>query len=391
MERFDAVVVGAGPAGSTTAYRLSRAGARVVLLDRAHFPRDKPCGGGLTVRALRELPFGVEPVAEDTATRFELRLGYGRGFERQTSEPLVVLTQRSRLDQYLVGQAAAAGAEFRDGARVTAVEADDRGVVATVSGERIAAAVLIGADGANGIVARLSRLAEEVEHGVALEGNIALRHVDEARFRGRLIIHLAAVPGGYSWVFPKGDHVNVGVGGWGGEGPRLRAHLDRLCAAHGLPTEHLEAVRGHRLPMRRAGARLSRGRIALVGDAAGLVDPLTGDGMYEAFLSGRLASEAALDLLAGRAQTLEPYGERVGDTLARLASASWGLKVALDRYPRLAFAAVSLPPVWSVIEAVTRGDLTHPGAARGAARAPLGFLRTLATRAGDPGRRFRPA
>ncbi len=391
MERFDAIVVGAGPAGSTTAYRLACAGARVLLLDRARFPRDKPCGGGLTARALRQLPYGVEPVTEDAATRFELRLGYGRGFERQTAEPLVVLTQRSRLDEYLAGQAAAAGVEFRDGARATAVSADASGVTATLAGGRVRASALVGADGANGLVARSAGLARELEHGVALEGNLPLRHADAARFRGRLILHLAAVPGGYSWVFPKGDHLNVGVGGWGSEGPRLRAHLDRLCAAHGLPAQRLESVRGHRLPMRRAAARLSAGRIALVGDAAGLVDPLTGDGMYEAFLSGRLASEAVLDLLTGRTDSLEPYGERVGETLARLASASWGLKVALDRFPALAFAAVRLPPVWPVIEAVTRGDLAHPGAARGVARAPLRFLRALAERAGDPGRRFRPA
>ena len=82
VERFDAIVVGAGPAGSTSALRLARAGARVLLLDRARFPRDKPCGGGLTYRAVRELPVSVDPVVEDVVDRFELGFRYGSRFER---------------------------------------------------------------------------------------------------------------------------------------------------------------------------------------------------------------------------------------------------------------------------------------------------------------------
>jgi len=125
MERFDAIVVGAGPAGSTAAYRLSRAGARVLLLDRERFPRDKPCGGGLTYRAVRQLPVSVEPVVEDTVRRVQLGFRYGRRFERQTEGPLILMTQRRRLDAHLAEQAAAAGADFRDGVRATALETDD--------------------------------------------------------------------------------------------------------------------------------------------------------------------------------------------------------------------------------------------------------------------------
>ena len=122
MERFDVLVVGAGPAGSTAAYRLAREGASVLLADRARFPRDKPCGGGLTMRAVRLLPFSVDPVVEDRATVVEFGLDFGSHFERRTDEPLVLMTQRSRLDAYLAEQAAAAGADFRDGVKVTDLE-----------------------------------------------------------------------------------------------------------------------------------------------------------------------------------------------------------------------------------------------------------------------------
>src|SRR2546421_547699 len=227
MPRYDVIVVGAGPAGSTTAYRLARAGARVCLMDRARFPRDKPCGGGLTLRAVRELPFSVEPVVEDRIETIELGFRYTRRWSRRAKQPLVLMTQRRRLDAFLAEQAVTAGAEFRDGAKVTAVDPSGR---VAIDGERLDADVVVGADGANGITARsLGRPAPE--HGVALEGNVAYTHVSRERFQGRAVAELGAVPGGYAWVFPKGDHVNVGVGGWQSEGPRLRDHLRELCAA----------------------------------------------------------------------------------------------------------------------------------------------------------------
>jgi geranylgeranyl reductase family protein len=378
VERFDALVVGAGPAGSLTAYHLATAGASVLLVDKARFPRDKPCGGGLTTRAVRLLPFSVDPVVEDVVDTFEFRLRYGTAFARTSSgEPLCLMTQRRRLDAYLAEQAAAAGAEFRDGVKVTALESRHGGVSATVGGDRVEAAALIGADGANGVTARTFGLGGDYAYGVAFEGNIAYGPAVEDRYRGRLALELGIVPGGYGWVFPKGDHVNVGVGGWESEGPRLRGLLRDVCEAHGLRNAPLSELRGHRLPLRRPDSRIARGRVALAGDAAGLVDPLTGDGMYEAFYSARLASDAVLDLLGGRVQTLEPYVRALTSGLARLTSASWKAKLAFDRFPRLAFGIARLPLVWSVVERVVWGELSSPGEAKGAVRAPLRVLEAL--------------
>ena len=212
-------------------------------------------------------------------------------FTRSHDAPLIRMTQRRRLDAFLAEHAAAAGAELRQGARVESLEADGAGVTARVGGVAVRADAVVGADGANGIVARSFGLGDGIVRGVALEGNVPLAALDRDLAR-TAVIELAVVPGGYGWVFPKGDHANLGVGGWGSEGPALRGHLARLANEHGVDPESLTEVRGHRLPMRRLGTPAGAGRVLLVGDAAGLVDPLSGDGMYEAFVSARLAADA---------------------------------------------------------------------------------------------------
>ncbi len=377
VERYDVAVVGAGPAGSVTAIHLARRGARVLLVDKARFPRDKPCGGGLTLRAVRQLPVDPTPVVEHEVDRMQFRLGWRSRFERRGRQgAFVLMTQRRRLDHYLVEQAVAAGAEFRDGVKVQleAGTASKESLSLDVAGEQIPVALVVGADGANGTSARALGLGGPITHGVAYEGNSPF----EERYRGVAVIELGTIPGGYGWIFPKGDHVNVGVGGWESEGPRLRDHLAELCRRHGIDEAGLESVRGHRLPLRRPGFVPARGRALLVGDAAGLVDPLTGDGMYEAFVSARLAADAVIDVLEGRGETVEPYTDRLAQALGPLAGASWGAKIALDRFPRTVFALARAPLVWPVVERLVRGDLKAPAEARGLARPPLKVIAALA-------------
>jgi len=378
MERFDALVVGAGPAGSAAALRLARAGGKVLLVDRARFPRDKPCGGGLTGRALRHAPCSVDAVVEHVVDRFRIRLRYGRSFTRRHGTPLVLMTQRRRLDLHLAEQAAAAGAEFRDGVRVTEVRDEGVHVVATVNGSAIRADALVGADGANGIVARSTGLGEGIDNGVALEANVSYDCIDREAVERTAIVELGVVPGGYGWVFPKGDHANVGVGGWGSEGPRLREHLALLSSKHGIDPGALRDVRGHRLPMRRLGSTPARGRVLLVGDAAGLVDPLSGDGIYEAFVSAELAAQAILE------GDLEAYAIRLSAALDRHATASWAAKRALDRSAAACFWAARSPGVFSVVAGLLAGDVRHPSEARGLARPPLRALARLAARGSTP-------
>ncbi|MGH3072837.1 MAG: hypothetical protein ACRDNB_11305, partial [Gaiellaceae bacterium] len=226
--------------------------------------------------------------------------------------------------------------------------------------------VLVGADGVNGSIAREAGLGGGILYGIALEGNGPLH----PRQPGKATVELGVVPGGYGWVFPKEGHANYGVGGWAAEGPRLREHLRRLCAEHGVDDTTLTDLHGRRLPMRRTTAA-SRGPVLLVGDAAGLVDPLSGDGISEALVSARVAADAIL------AERLDTYDERLAAAVGRYAESSWKAKLVLDRHPRAAFEIARLPPVWRVIAGLLTGDVPHPSDARGLAKPPLRLLARL--------------
>jgi geranylgeranyl reductase family protein len=358
MAAHDVAVIGAGPAGSTCAYRLARAGARVLLLDKARFPRDKPCGGGVTMRAARLLPFSIEPVVEDVIDRVECRLDFGPRFERRSHAPLAYMTQRKRLDHFLLERAAEAGAEVREGITLDAREVD--------------ADVVVCADGCNGTSTKQLGFPREVVHGVALEANFP----HDVRYARTMVLEIASVPGGYGWIFPKGDHVNVGVGGWTSEGTSLRMHLRRMCEAYGIDPEAATGTRGYRLPMRSPGAALVRGNALAIGDAAGLVDPFSGDGMYEAFYSGTLAAQAVL------AGDLPSYAVAVEDCIVPLANAGWGAKRAFDRFPRTTFALARLPVTWRAVERVLWGEIGTPGEATGLEKVAVRTIYRVAKAAG---------
>src|SRR5579884_1273619 len=227
---YDVAIIGGGPAGSTAAYRLASAGASVLLLDKATFPRDKPCGGGVTGRAARLLPFSIEPVVEDVVDRLECGLRYQQRITRHARAPLAYMTQRRRLDHFLLQKAADAGAEVREGETADARELDAR--------------IVIGADGCNGSSAKQLGLADRIAHGVALEANYPY----EARYSGAIVLEIAVIRGGYGWIFAKGDHLNVGVGGNSEEAPKLRAELRRMCEAYGIDPDSARGMRGYRLP-----------------------------------------------------------------------------------------------------------------------------------------------
>src|SRR4051794_20037651 len=225
MKRYDAVVVGGGPAGSATAWHLAAAGASVLLVDRAVFPRDKPCGGGLTTRAVHHCPVDPSPVVEEEVDVVELRFRFGPAVVRHARAPVIRMTQRRRLDAFLLDAARGRGADVREGVRVAVDGASNSLLLG--GGERVGSSTLVGADGANGITRRAFGLGDGIAHGVAFEGNVRYGVVARERYARRAVVELGGPPGGHGRVFAKGDHVNVRVGARGSEGPRSRDHPRR--------------------------------------------------------------------------------------------------------------------------------------------------------------------
>ena len=359
---YDAIVVGAGPAGSTLARRLARSGARVLLLDRAVFPRDKPCGGGVSLRAASRLGLDLSPVTEQTIFAVRVSHRLGKTFRHQYPQPLVYMTQRCRLDAFLAEQAAAAGVEFHDGEPVRAVEVSDHRVDVRTEKGAYTARALAGADGVNGVVGRSTGTAPRADLAVALEGDIPCPQGIPRRWQETLAMDLGGLPGGYGWVFPKSDHLNVGVGAWRWFAPNLRGHLAALCRRYGFSPEALRHVRGYRLPLRRSGSPIVSGPVLTVGDAAGLIDPLSGEGIHTGIQSAGLAARAIEAYLAERAADLSAYQTAVDGLIMPELTASRKLQDIFHYTPGpYTFALQHSGRFWRLMCRIVRGEVTYSG------------------------------
>jgi geranylgeranyl reductase family protein len=299
----DVAVVGAGPAGATAALLLARAGVAVALLDRARLPRDKTCGGGVVARALESLPPGVAIPVERRLGRVESHFvdgGVSVTIERET--PLVHMAMRAPLDLALAEAARAAGAVLWAPCALEGVGPGADHVTLETSRGSLRARFLVAADGATGPTARAAGWTAPLTTVPALEAEVEVSARVLARFTDGARFDLGVPAGGYGWVFPKAAHLSVGVGVFvrGAARRRLRDELGRYLHAVGLGEASVLRVRGAPIPVRpRRDA--ARGRVLLAGDAAGLADPLTGEGISLAIRSGRLAAES---LLAARLESL---------------------------------------------------------------------------------------
>ncbi len=277
---WDVAVVGAGPAGSVSAYLLSKKGFKVLLLDRQSFPRDKPCGGGITFRThkvLREV--GLEDYPVERPHSEVLIKGFG--FEvRVEHRPFAInLVKRESFDHFLMERAVEEGTTFKRG-NVTAVKSEPEGV--KLLGVNEYASYVVGADGANSLVARSSGLRNgwgKEETIYALEGSAPLSEV--------LTFIVDAAPMGYGWIFPRASDSNAGVGGLATKAVEIKRAFQEFSKRHGI-----RDVKAAIIPIGGIDLPSSAHRIFLVGDSAGMVDPLTGEGIYYAVKEATLLSKA---------------------------------------------------------------------------------------------------
>jgi geranylgeranyl reductase family protein len=293
------MVVGAGPAGCAAAYDLAAAGKSVLLLDKHDFPRPKACAGGLTINAVRALRYSIDPVVRQVMRRVQLEGADSvhpdlLSTVLQSREPICVMTVRAELDDFCLCKTIAAGACFRRISPVRRIVRSGDDVHLLTDGALYRARFLIGADGASGQVRRLCADDSWFSRGFALEVKTAM-----PKDGSGLIFDFAGVSNGYAWIFPKGDHLNVGVYSPSSTADVTRSRLLGYVKAR-LGTDAVDHVVGQYLGIGAGCGQAAdvqpdlRDRVFLVGDAGGFVDPLTGEGIYGALLSGQAAAAAVL-------------------------------------------------------------------------------------------------
>lgn len=336
MEEFDVIVIGGGPAGGAAAHVAAQAGLRVALVDRHRFPREKLCGGGFTGRSYLyyQQIFGT-PIPDDIIlTKHAVEFhAHGEELARIDGIPPIHMTMRRDLDASCVAHALASGATDLTGTGCDAV--DTAGHCVTLKdGRQLRYKVLIGADGANSTVAR-ALFGRAFDHdrigfGLEIEGPVP---APDAPVR----IDFGAAEWGYGWNFPKQGSATIGIGGVHARNPDMKAAMRDYMAIFGLGAG--EKVKGAFLPFGDVRRWPGRGEVLLAGDAAGLVDPITGEGIAYALKSGALAAEAAVAAIRAnhppRALTLYKQGLR--PIHAAMFHARWIRQIIFGRRFRPAF------------------------------------------------------
>jgi len=394
---FDVIVVGAGPSGATTAKLLGEAGVSTLLLDKSAFPRDKPCGGGISARVIRRFPYLKAALADipvNWVNKVYLESPAGFAVDYRSDDPLYLMIRRCEFDNVLLSLARKQ-VEFRAPAlaRKVVIGPDHAVVTAEVNGatEDYKCKLVLGCDGANGIVARASGLRLG-----SIQNQYAIDMMEETPYeelnlteRDRIFIYYRIRSHyGYGYVFPKTGHVNLGVGF------KLDYYLSKLRGEHyahhssfieDLTSKQLVTGRSNRanfrafpLPISGPLTRTYSDRILVSGDAGGFVNALTAEGIYYAMVSGEHAARTAIasvksnDFTRGALRRYEQsWKQEVGVELQKSVALQKLLLSDSNRVDRVVGAAARNPMLADLLARYATGSLTHNQLKRGLLRRAL--------------------
>ena len=337
MKVWDAIVVGAGPAGCACAYDLAAAGKQVLLLDKAEFPRVKACAGGLTMKTVRALRYSIAPVVRQNVDRMVLEERDSSRIPVRKRKSICVMTERSELDAFCLSKTIEAGAAFRRARGISGIDQNADGVAVTTEGEVVRGRFLVGADGVNSHVRRMTGDGKWFRTAFAIEANVRRDTQKED-----LVFDFAPVMAGYGWVFPKRDHVNVGLFSFDKDEKLNRSRLSAYIAQRFGEGAQAEKFIGQHAGFGAAQHRVENERVFLVGDAGGFVDLLTGEGIYGAVVSGQAAAAAVLADLEKKATARETFIRQTENLRKNLHIAE---RAAASFYanPQRGFSAMKIP------------------------------------------------
>jgi geranylgeranyl reductase family protein len=368
---YDVIVVGGGPGGSTAARYCAKAGLKTLLIEKERLPRYKPCGGCLSAKTVRLLGFDLSPVIENTIYGAKFTYRSKDPFFIQSKNPIAFLVMRDRFDQFLIDRASEAGTKILDGEKVTNVEEGADAVkVGLAKGMELRCQVLVGADGSESMVAKSLSLRPQNNdgYGVAVESETPFNSSVPFPKEEFQFVHLdfGRVPNGYGWVFPKKEWLSIGIGGMFRETKKLNPRQYFKSFVKGLsyiPEGTTGKVIGHLLPsFYDEKQKVSKGRVLLVGDAAHLMDPLQGEGIYYAVRSGMLAAEAILEWKKEGTPPSDFYQKAVGfDIFENL---KWALTLShiVFRFTKLAYGTLKrYPELGEIYIQVLEGTETYQG------------------------------
>jgi geranylgeranyl reductase family protein len=356
---WDVAVVGGGPAGLSAAHAAATAGARTIVLERAEHPRYKTCGGGLIGTSLGIATSHITVPGRDTITAITFTDDGRRSFTRHAhGRPILTMVRRDDFDLAWHDTAVAAGAKVSQNTQARSLAATSDGVaIGLADGTSITAKAVVGADGSAGITARHVGVTFE-QQDLGLEVELAATDADRTAWRGRVLLDWGPVPGSYGWVFPKDDELTVGVIMAKGKGAETKDYLSRFVAHLGLSDRTVVRDSGHLTRCRSADAPLRKGRVLVAGDAAGLLEPWTREGISYALRSGAWAGAAAAS------GTLDEYATRVREHLVPEMVAGRRLLNVYARHPHLVHAAMATPLGWRAFQAFCRGDFSMASVVR---------------------------
>jgi geranylgeranyl reductase family protein len=359
-KNYDVIIVGAGPAGSTLAYELVTKGIGVLLLEKEKLPRYKCCAGGVTSKATRLLNFDISEVVEDVIHEINFTFNLGSPYRGQHSQPLMHTVTRDAFDHFLVKRAQQLGAALMDGQSVTRLQVSGDWVEAYSADHVFRSRVVVGADGAYSIVARTLGMQRITEYLTGIESEIVVSENELAKWQSRARADLGCTAGGYAWVFPKRNHLSVGVGSHFSKPRDLQAQHGKFLNSLNLERYAISSSCSHLIPTCTKGTLIWHDKALLLGDAAGLADPLTGEGIYNAIQSAQLAAPVIEGSLVRGKVELEDYQRIVESRIIselRIARRLWKFFV---QFPHLALRMLNQnEEVWKALSGLMLGEISY--------------------------------